>query len=832
MPLVNPSLLDRLLAHFFDVWAPPARWRAAKNELPVAVMIQASSLITPHIVRNHDGSYMVIVRLDAPVIFETADPENVLERHETKIHWLDSLDGVEGQFGLTEHCVQRFTRGTLPPVPGDRYPAEFDRAYRAYLELEPALVREHYITLIFWPAGAIAGSRRSAEEIVRGHAAAVQALKERIAALLAMLEPFKPVLLGDYERDGVTFSQVIEFLAMLVNGRWQPMRSTREPLGPVLPTVRPSARRGVVELHGIGSTRYAAMLDVREYKDVAPGVFNAPLYEQVEWVQTLGGIVLDRTTAEDVLKLQQAHLTSAEDVSEQQHELQEARKEAANGNVKILEFHYGMAVFGDTEEAARQAASRIASAVARTTGIQMVPVDLLPDAAWWAQLPGNFRWRPRRANITSRAFAAMAATHGFSPGKQSGNPWGDPVAEFPTDSGQPFRLSLHESPPGENNEGQKWPGTTGILGSNGGGKTAVQMAIAMQSQRWCPAPRIVTLDKDRSCEIAVRCLGGDYFRPQVGLPTGINPLQLEPSPEAVAFWNDFVLALAHDSTLPYLPVEKEHVAHAVNMVARMPRFMRTLTTIRQNLPTSGPQSPGNNVWDRIGRWCCGGANGWVFDMAPNRLPAPEEVRVIGLDYTQFFDLPEVRGPLLMALMHYFERIIESTGRLICVLAELWRAIQDPHIAAFARNQIKTIRKKGGLLLYDTQEPQDILTSAIGASLVSQTSTFILLPDNKARPEDYIDGFRLTPRQFDILRRRISRGGGHRFLVVQGDQSAVCNFDLSGMQEHLLVLSSDKDRVLMLDQIRAEVGDDPRVWLPILRERALGKSRSQHLRRAA
>ena len=53
MPLVNPSLLDRLLARFFDVWSPPARWRAAKNELPVAVMIQASSLVTPHIVRNH-----------------------------------------------------------------------------------------------------------------------------------------------------------------------------------------------------------------------------------------------------------------------------------------------------------------------------------------------------------------------------------------------------------------------------------------------------------------------------------------------------------------------------------------------------------------------------------------------------------------------------------------------------------------------------------------------------------------------------------------------------------------------------------------------------------
>ena len=56
------------------------------------------------------------------------------------------------------------------------------------------------------------------------------------------------------------------------------------------------------------------------------------------------------------------------------------------------------------------------------------------------------------------------------------------------------------------------------------------------------------------------------------------------------------------------------------------------------------------------------------------------------------------------------------------------------------------------------------------------------------------------------------------LVKQGQRSAIVKLDLSDLQEQLIVLSGSTDNVQLLDDIRAQVGDDPKIWMPILLER--------------
>lgn len=51
------------------------------------------------------------------------------------------------------------------------------------------------------------------------------------------------------------------------------------------------------------------------------------------------------------------------------------------------------------------------------------------------------------------------------------------------------------------------------------------------------------------------------------------------------------------------------------------------------------------------------------------------------------------------------------------------------------------------------------------------------------------------------------------LPSKATRSVQCEFDL-GMDDFLAVLSSTADNVDMLDSIRAQVGDDPRAWLPM------------------
>ena len=75
----------------------------------------------------------------------------------------------------------------------------------------------------------------------------------------------------------------------------------------------------------------------------------------------------------------------------------------------------------DVADAGRRAAQAI-GAVGEASSLQMSPVDLVADAAWFAQMPGNWQWRPRDAKLSSRAFAALSSGHNFARGKRDGNP--------------------------------------------------------------------------------------------------------------------------------------------------------------------------------------------------------------------------------------------------------------------------------------------------------------------------------------------------------------------------------------------------------------------------
>ena len=78
------------------------------------------------------------------------------------------------------------------------------------------------------------------------------------------------------------------------------------------------------------------------------------------------------------------------------------------------------------------------------------------------------------------------------------------------------------------------------------------------------------------------------------------------------------------------------------------------------------------------------------------------------------------------------------------------------------------------------------------------------------------GFKVTEMEFHTI--RTLGEASRQFLVKQGHKSTVVTLDLNGLSEMLDVLSTSLDNVEILDNIRAEVGDDPQSWLPIYLER--------------
>ncbi|MGM9484902.1 VirB4 family type IV secretion/conjugal transfer ATPase [Roseateles sp. NT4] len=809
--------------------ARPRLWAQARNENSLAAFVPFSSMVTPHDVITRGGDYLRVWRLDG-VNFECSDQQQLIDRHEALCSLLRNLSG--GQWAIWTHRLHRFVTDALQDPQELGFAQDLSQAYQATLNKRPMMSNELYLTLIYRPniskiTRALQPRLRSRAAIAEAQVDALRAMEERSALVNRVLRGFGPRLLGPRRQNDREFSEVAEFLGYLVNGRWRPVPLASGPLYRALPTTRLSFGGDKLELRHGDERRYAALVDIKEYADaVEPGVLDALLYEGSEFIETQSFSILPRREAMRALELQRDQLIASDDVvASQIAEMDVALNELGDGQFCMGEYHYSLVVFGDTVSDAGRRAGKAIGAVGESSSLQLAPVDLVADAAWFAQMPGNWRWRPREAKLSSRAFAALSSAHNFACGKRDGNPWGEALALLRTPSGQPFYLNLHSSPEDEDSEDKKLPGNTLLIGSTGVGKTTLEMFLLTLTRKWAPAPRLVLFDLDRGCEIAIRALGGRYFTLEDGRPTGFNPLQWEPTPARIQFWEQLIRTCVASPAMPLMPSDEAAIAHAVKSVALMPTSLRRLSTIRQNLPKSGE----NSLYARLGRWCEGGALGWVFDQANDRLLDLHQATVIGFDTSEFLDLPEVRTPVMMYLLQVMEELVNGE-RLIYVISEFWKALDHEVFSNFAKQKQKTIRKQNGLGIFDTQSPSDVLRHPIGRTMVEQSVTKIFLANPEAVREEYVDGFGLSEAEFEIV-RSLSAQGGRRFLVKQGQASAICELDLAGLDDFITVLSATTDNVALLDAIRAQHGNDPYQWLPVLL-REVQDRRLRTARRAA
>ena len=78
--------------------------------------------------------------------------------------------------------------------------------------------------------------------------------------------------------------------------------------------------------------------------------------------------------------------------------------------------------------------------------------------------------------------------------------------------------------------------------------------------------------------------------------------------------------------------------------------------------------------------------------------------------------------------------------------------------------------------------------------------------------DYVEGFGLSEREFQLIRERLEPGS-RTFLIKQGHRSVVCQLDLKGFDSELAVISGRATEVARARTLIAELGPEPGRWLP-------------------
>lgn len=687
------------------------------------------------------------------------------------------------------------------------FAAALDAKYRTRLANDALFENRLILALVWIPgtdaertaAAVYANLRRAREAQTEADPKALKALDDATRLVLTELAPLGARQLGLSDDKGILTSEISTVLHRLLGGRLSQVPLTRGAIRHAIHTDRIIIGRETLELRDPGATRYAGMLGIKEYPArTSPGMLNELLALPFELTAVQSFRFIDKASARAILSRKQNQMLNAADKAYSQvAELSEALDDLESNRWVLGEHHLSVAVFAHSVAALNDhlAAARSAAAAG---GAVIVREDLGLEAAWWAQLPGNFRFRKRSGAITSANFASLSPFHGFPKGRAAGNPWGPAVAMFKTVSGAPYYFNFHDGD----------LGNTFICGPSGSGKTVVLNFLLAQVTKH--GARIVLFDKDRGADLFIRALGGTYLPLKSGVPTGFAPLKaMAFDASGQAFLTRWLESLAGGVLTAH---DKEALAGAVAALGESPQTNRSFGALRSYLD----QTDTDGLAARLKRWQRGEASGWVFDNPHDVLDA--SVTYSGYDMTEFLDNSEIRSPLMAYVFERIERTITGQ-RIVIAIDEFWKALGDPIFSDLANNKLKTIRKQNGLMVFATQSPADALRSKIAHTIIEQCPTQIFMANGRASASDYVTGMKLTTREFELVARELTPES-RRFLIKQGHASVVTELDLSGFDDDLAILSGRTANVQLAEHIRDTItqSDSGEDWMTEFQKR--------------
>ncbi len=802
------------------------RATALRRELPAAIRIPYRAQVSRYVVRNDSGDYVQVFRL-AGASFESADDEVLNNWHERlNVLWRNI---ASANTALWVHIIRRRESPKAAPAENSGFAATLAAKYRERLSSETLMVNELYLSVVYRPIAGTAPNllsrlinKSTAQGYRRELVDALDACEKLAQTIESSLARYEPEHLQVYTQGERHYSAVLEFFSLLLNADPAPVPLPTAPLNEALNTTRIIFGSETIEYRLAVHTRFGSMLGIKEYATpTTVGMYNALLSAPFEFVFTQSFAFLTKAAGQGLLHRQYNQMSNAGDFSVSQAEqLKDALDELTSNEFVMGDHHFTLQVLTGAEDRKSVATDEerlkelnddvaLARAMLADTGMTTAREDLALEAAFWAQLPGAFSFRPRKAPITSRNFCAKAGFHNFPCGRATGNHWGEALALLITSARSPYYFSLHASDPRDPDGGsRKDTGHTFICGPTGSGKSVlIGFLVAMLARQGATQ---VIFDKDRGLEILVRALRGTYLPLKNGVPTGFNPLRLPPTAANVEFLKTWLRALVR-GTVPLTIREEADLDHALMGTIALDAHARRLSRLIEF--TDATRTEG--IQARLARWCesTQGHYAWVFDNVQDSLVDElSQATLFGVDVTDFLDNALTRSPVTLYLFHVIRNLLDGR-KLVCWMDEFWRLLGDPAFENFAKDGPKTWRKLNGVMCVATQSASDVLDSPISRTIIEQTPTKILFPNPDANAAEYIEGFGLSEREFKLIKEQLEPGS-RQFLIKQGHYSVVCQLNLKGFDAELKVISGRASTVEELHRIMSETGPDPAQWLPL------------------
>lgn len=632
-----------------------------------------------------------------------------------------------------------------------------------------------------------------------------QELNSVTRKILNALSDYGCNLLASYTRNGVKFSAALAFLSQLMNFDSFSVPFEIKDVASMLPRKRLffNNKSGTIEMRSAsGSKKFTAMLSIKAYAPITyQGILNELNALRCEYVITQSFRFYDRQVAKNRLRDQQKEMIQSQEESiTQTDQIDDAFDDTASGEVGYGKHHFTLACYADSQEELNK---HIGTIVSTFSNIDIVCVreDVACELAFWAQLPGNFGFICRAADISTKNMAGFASLHNYPLGKIKGNHWGDAITVFKTSAGSPYYFNFH----------YKDVGNFLIFGAMGSGKTVLIGFLVAQSMKF--GTKCIIFDKDRGLEIFVRAMGGIYERIKPGIWTGFNPCQLNETPENKKFLSSLFKKMVATAGQILTESDEEIIGCAIEGMYRLELPSRQLCHIASFF---GAKKKGS-LRASFDQWHSDGVHAWLFDNTLDSLNLDADV--MGFDLGHILADETCKTPALMYLTYRVEQALEGKrGMLVC--DEGWRALSDDYFRRLFEEWSRILRKKNNIFGLATQDANDTVNSVISKTINESAFCKIFFPNPSADKKVHIEHLGLTEREFDLV--KTLPDDQHAFLLIHGrfpnKQSVVAHLNLTGLEKEIAIISAREESLALFDQIRAEVGDDRNAWVPLLIER--------------
>ena len=800
------------------------RQKMADREEPLSRYIPISHLKTPTVFQTKNGALGSVISL-AGYPFDVRDLEDLNWVRNIVATFLQNLSDEFAVYVTTfrkKHNV--YPEGNFK----EGFARDFNEAYLGTFKNRSLYINEYYLTVMM-KGGTTKAAKgldiltRFSHKATKAHLEAFDAknlkkLQQAVRMIMTSFSDFCPKLLGANDESAPKTnkkSELLSFFSILINGQKRTYLYPTQDCATLLPARRLFFGHDTLEWQGNTpeDKTVAALLSIKRYSTETVSVMLDPLLTvDFETISTHTFLRQDNAVSMDAMKTQLKHLSDAPDesVSDQQAILG-AMDNLASQRISFGLHHNTILVMGQNMEALEEHIALI-SKIYSEADCLVVRETLNLESAFWGQLPGNASYIKRQALLSSENFADFCSFHNYHHGYLNHNHLGSAVTLVETKSRTPLYINFHEKGSGKKNDLSK--GHSTIIAPSNAGKTTLMLALDCQAQKY--NGRSVFFDRDCGCEIYVRAMGGFYTAIDPNRSTGFNPLQLADTPENRDFLIKWLASLLMEKGEALKDLELKLVEEVIHRSYTLPKEMRNLSVIASFFPVNFERLPSLHPWLKSqdpnrpdGRLA------YLFDNTEDQLNLNFDIS--GFDMTHLLDREpqNVITSVMFYLFHRLEALMD--GHLMGIyLDEGWQLLENPYWAAQMRKYLVTLRKKNVYLVFATQSPGTVAKSSLRESLIEGSATNIFLPNPKADPEDYMKGFKLTHREYDFLRNTDPRT--RQFLVKQNDLAAIGKLNLEGLEDYIAVFSGNKTTVTLLDEIRSEVGDDPKVWLPIFQQR--------------